>query len=181
MTRKINASLFMSLDGVVESPDKWSMPYWSDELGAVIGAAMGSSTAMLLGRVTYEGFAAYWPGKTTEDDEGADFMNNSRKYVASTTLKSVEWNNSTLLEGDLADSIAALKAEDGGDIGMSGSPTLVRSLLALGLLDELHLIVYPIVVGNGKKLFGDDSYELTLKESKALDKGVLHLVYAPAA
>lgn len=181
MSRKITASLFMSLDGVVESPDKWSMSYWNDEIAEVVAGGMGSADSMLLGRVTYEGFAGYWPGKTEADAEGADFMNNTAKYVASTTLKSVEWENSTLLEGDLADSVAALKAADGGDIGMSGSPTLVRSLLALGLLDELHLLVYPIVVGTGKHLFGDDSYALTLKTSKTFSNGVLHLIYAPAA
>jgi dihydrofolate reductase len=179
--RKIVANLFISLDGVVESPEKWSMSYWNDELEAAVGGGMAAADAMLLGRVTYEGFAAHWPHVTVEQDAGADHMNNTRKYVASTSLKSVDWNNSVLLEGDLAEAVAKIKAEPGGDIATTGSATLVRSLLAQGLVDELHLLVYPIVVGSGQRLFADDSYALTLKDSTTFSNGVLHLVYTPAA
>ncbi|GAA1718334.1 dihydrofolate reductase family protein [Fodinicola feengrottensis] len=179
--RKIVANLFISLDGVVESPEKWSMSYWSDDLEAVVVGGMANSDAMLVGRVTYDGFAAHWPNVTAEQDPAADHMNNTRKYVASTTLKAADWNNSVLLEGDLADSIAKIKAQDGGDIATVGSPTLVRSLLALGLVDELHLLHYPVVVGHGQRLFADDSYAVTLKEATTFSNGVQHLVYTPSA
>jgi dihydrofolate reductase len=178
--RKIFANLFMTLDGVVEEPAKWSMRYWSDEIAAAVDANMTAATGLLVGRITYEGFAAAWPNVTVEQDAGADFMNNTRKYVASTTLETVEWNNSVLLEGELDDSVRALKAENGGDILVSGSPTLVRSLLTLGLLDELHLLIYPTVIGTGQRLFGDSSFDLDLEKTTAFSNGVLHLVYTPA-
>ncbi|QWF81208.1 dihydrofolate reductase family protein [Amycolatopsis sp. CA-230715] len=179
--RKIVSSLFISLDGVVESPDKWSLDYFTDEIGASIGAVMGDADAMLLGRATYEGFAAHWPQRTVEDDEGAPFMNSTRKYVASTTLSTVEWENSVLLEGELSDAVRELKAGDGGDIMTSGSPSVVRYLLAHGLLDHLHLLLYPVVVGAGTRLFGDDGTQFALKlsGSKTFDNGVLELNYTP--
>jgi len=128
--RKIVSTLFISLDGVVEAPGQWSLSYWNDELERAVGAGMADADTMLLGRVTYEGFAESWPGRTVADDPGAEFMNNVRKYVASTTLARVEWQNSTLLEGDLATALAGLKDGEGGDIMTSGSTTLVRWLLA---------------------------------------------------
>ena len=180
--RKLVSNLFITLDGVVESPETWSLTYWSDEIQDIVGAGMGAAGAMLLGRVSYEQFAAAWSGRTVADDPGADFMNGSRKYVASRTLESVGWTNCTLLEGDLARTVAALKEEDGGDLVTTGSPTLVRSLLSLGLVDELQLLVYPVVLGAGLRLFpeGGETVTLRLASATALSNGVGHLVYVPA-
>lgn len=176
--RKIVSTSFITLDGVVESPDEWSVEYWDDGIGEVIGAQMGAADALLLGRVTYQGFAAAWPQMT--EDPGADFMNNSPKYVVSTTLDKAEWNNSTIVNGDLGTEVAALKETSGKDILISGSPTLVRSLLQLSLVDELHLLVYPVALGSGKRLFdGIEKTPLQLTSSRAFGNGVLHLVYQP--
>jgi dihydrofolate reductase len=180
--RKIVSNLFISLDGVVEAPDKWSLRYWSDEIGRAVGRGMAAADAMLLGRVTYEGFAEGWPGRAVEEDEGVAFMNNVRKYVLSSTLSEVGWNNSTLLTGDPAEAVRALKAEPGGDIMTSGSTTAVRWLLSEGLVDELNLLLYPIVVGRGKRLFPEagSSFPLVLEKSSTFGNGVVQLTYAPA-
>jgi len=179
--RKIVSTLFVSLDGVVEAPDQWSLSYWNDELEHAVGDGMADADAMLLGRVTYEGFAEAWPGRT--DDPGAEFMNNVPKYVASTRLTETAWNNTTLLRGDLREAIAELKSTDGGDIMTSGSTTLVQWLLAHGLVDELTLLQYPVVVGKGRRLFPDNGARLgfRLAGSRAFGNGVLRLVYRPAA
>ncbi|MCR6490342.1 dihydrofolate reductase family protein [Amycolatopsis sp. OK19-0408] len=179
--RKIVSNLFISLDGVVEAPDKWSLRYWSDEIGQAVGSGMAAADAMLLGRVTYEGFAEAWPGRTVED-EGAEFMNTVRKYVLSSTLSDVSWNNSTLLTGDPATAVRALKASSGGDIMTSGSTTAVRWLLTEGLVDELNLLLYPVVVGEGKRLFpqAGPGFPLELKKSATFGNGVVQLTYAPA-
>ncbi|MEV6639097.1 dihydrofolate reductase family protein [Amycolatopsis sp. NPDC051371] len=178
--RKLVSNLFVSLDGVVEAPDKWSLPYWSDEIAASVDAGMAAADAMLLGRVTYENFASAWPDRTVEDDEGADFMNKVRKYVLSTTLSEVTWRNSVLLPGNPASAIRDLKAETGGDIMTSGSGTTVRWLLSEGLVDELNLLLYPVVVGTGKRLFPAEgpNFPLTLKTSTAFGNGVVQLTYA---
>jgi dihydrofolate reductase len=180
--RKIVAGLFVSLDGVTESPDKWQFPYFSDALGAEIGAQMATSDALLLGRITYQEFASYWPSAPA-DDPFAAHLNNTPKYVLSTTLETAEWNNSTLINGNIVDAITALKQQPGKNINITGSVALVRSLLRDGLLDELRLLVHPVVVGSGKRLFEgmDEQMALTLVEAKTLDKGVLSLVYAPAS
>ncbi|MFJ7216379.1 dihydrofolate reductase family protein [Amycolatopsis sp. NPDC098790] len=180
--RKIVSNLFISLDGVVEAPDKWSLRYWTDEIGQAVGGGMAAADAMLLGRVTYEGFAEAWPGRTVEDDEGAAFMNNVRKYVLSSTLSEVGWNNATLLTGDPAAAVRALKTEPGGDIMTSGSTTAVRWLLSEGLVDELNLLLYPIVVGRGKRLFPEEgpTFPLVLKKSATFGNGVVQLTYVPA-
>lgn len=177
--RKIVSNLFISLDGVVEAPDKWSLRYWSDEIGQAVGSGMAAADAMLLGRVTYEGFAEAWPGQA---DEGAEFMNSVRKYVLSSTLSEVAWNNSTLLTGDSAEAIRALKVSPGGDIMTSGSTTAVRWLLSEGLVDELNLLLYPIVVGQGKRLFPAEgpTFPLVLKKSSTFGNGVVQLTYVPA-
>lgn len=179
--RKIVANFFMTLDGVVESPGEWSLQYWNDDIQQVVGGAMSSSDAMLLGRVTYQEFEASWSGRTVQDDAGAEHMNSTRKYVASTTLTETNWSNSTLLTGDLGGAVTALKNEDGGDIIISGSATLVRALLDQGLVDELNLLVYPVVRGSGARLFTDNSPPLTLRltSSTAFSNGVLNLVYQP--
>jgi dihydrofolate reductase len=179
--RKIVAGLFISLDGVTESPDKWQFPYFSDEMGAAVTAQMDAADAMLLGRVTYQEFASYWPSAPADDPFTAR-MNGTPKYVVSTTLETVAWQNTTLITGDVGAAIAALKRQPGKDIGVTGSATLVRSLLRDGLLDELRLLVHPQVVGGGKRLFEgvDEQVALRLVEAETLDKGVLSLVYTPA-
>ncbi len=181
--RKIVAGLWLSLDGVMESPEKWSFPYANDEVGQAIGAQFAASDAMLLGRRTYQEFAAVWPQRTsTEFGPVADAMNNTPKYVVSTTLDTVEWQNSTLLKGNLAEELTRLKQQPGKNITISGSATLVRSLLRAGPLDELQLFVCPIIVGMGRHLFeaGGEQVPLKLVDSKAFSTGVLSLVYAPA-
>jgi dihydrofolate reductase len=179
--RKIVAGLFVSLDGVVENPQDWHFPYFNDEMGESVGKSMSESDTMLLGRVTYEGFAEYWP-QQGDDVPGAAHMNNIPKLVASTTLKSVEWQNSTLIKGDVAEELTKLKAQPGKNIGITGSVVLVRSLLRAGVLDELVLLVHPIVVGKGQKLFEDMEEQIPLKlaSSKTFSTGVLELTYVPA-
>jgi dihydrofolate reductase len=184
LMRKVVASEIVSLDGVVESPEKWHFPYFNDQMGDAIGAAMAASDAMLLGRVTYEEFAAFWPAQSSDDDqEITDYMNNTPKFVVSKTLEEpLEWNNATLIKEDVAEEITKLKGQPGKDISITGSPTLVRSLLEEDLLDELRLMVHPIVVGSGKRLFedGGDQKALELVDSKTFSTGVLYLTYQPA-
>jgi dihydrofolate reductase len=180
--RKVTAGLFVSLDGVTESPEKWQLPYFNDEMGEAIGAAMAAADAMLLGRVTYQEFASYWPGVRSEDQPFADYMNNAPKYVVSTTLDTVEWSNSTLIKGNLAEEITKLKQQPGKNIVITGSTTLVQSLLQDDLLEELGLMIHPVVVGSGKRLFeeGDDLKALKLIDSKTFSTGVVSLTYQPA-
>jgi dihydrofolate reductase len=180
--RKIVSGLFISLDGVYESPDKWHFPYFNDEMGAAVDEQMSASDTMLLGRVTYEEFAGYWPQQTSQDVDIADYMNNTPKVVVSNSLDKVEWQNSTLIKGNVAEELTKLKQQPGKNIGMTGSGTLVRSLLRDGLLDELRLLVHPIVVGSGKRLFegGIGQTPLKLVDSKTFSTGVLYLTYQPA-
>jgi dihydrofolate reductase len=153
--RKLTASFFVSLDGVVEAPQEWHFPYMNDEMGAVIGAAIQSSDAFLLGRRTYDEWAAYWPHQSVVDNPMAAAINGAPKFVVSRSLDSVTWENSTLLDGNLVGEVTKLKAQRGKDISVSGSATLVRSLLSEGLLDELRLMVHPVVVGTGARLFDE--------------------------
>jgi len=181
--RRVVAGLFVSLDGVVEAPEKWQLPYFNDEMGEAVGAAMAASDAMLLGRVTYQEFASYWPGTSSEDQPFADYINNTQKYVVSTTLENVAgWRNSTLISENIAEEIAELKRQPGKDIAITGSGTLVHSLLQDDLLDELGLMVHPVVVGSGKRLFedGGDQKGLKLVDSKTFSTGVIYLTYQPA-
>ena len=181
--RKIVAGTFLSLDGVMESPDKWHFPYFDDAMGNAVGEQMAAADAMLLGRVTYQEFASYWPQQTNETP-GADFMNPVQKYVVSTTLQSVdEWQNSTLLDGNnFVAEIQRLQSAPGKDINVVGSARLVQSLLREKLLDELRLLVHPIVVGGGKRLLEGDTGQvpLMLVDSQTFDTGVLYLTYQPA-
>jgi dihydrofolate reductase len=178
--RKINSWLFMTLDGVIEAPEKWVIA--DDDMFGAMEADYANSDALLLGRHTYETFAASWPQRGSEV-ANADWMNNTRKYVASTTLKSPRWNNSTVIEGDVAEAVARLKQEDGKDIMVNGSGALVRTLMRDHLLDELRLFVHPVVVGSGIRLFDDESdpVKLALTDSHAYGNGVVSLTYRPAA
>src|SRR5215218_2802650 len=183
LMRKVVTSEFVSLDGVVESPDKWHFPYFNDEMGNAIGAAMAASDAMLMGRVLYEEWAAFWPNQNPDENPVAAQMNGVRKYVVSTTLEEhLEWQNSTLIGDNVAEEISRLKEQPGKDISISGSPTLVRSLFEENLLDELRLMLHPIVVGSGKRLFedGGDQKALQLVDSEIFSTGVLYLSYQPA-
>ena len=180
--RKMVAGLFISLDNVSETPDQWHFPYFNDEMGEAVDKQMAASDAMLLGRVTYQEFASYWPNQSSADVDIADHMNNTPKFVVSSTLDSVEWQNSTLIKGDVAAELTKLKQQPGRDISIVGSGTLVRTLLRDGLLDELQLLVHPIVVGRGKRLFTDESGQkpLQLVDAKTFSTGVLSLTYRPA-
>lgn len=180
--RKIIAGLFISLDGVVEAPETWHFPYFNDEMGGAVTAQAEASDTMLLGRKTYEEFASYWPNQSS-DEPFADVMNGTPKLVASTTLKDVKWQNSTLIEGDVVEALKRIKRQPGKHISITGSPTLVRSLLRAGVLDELRLLVHPIVVGHGKRLFEaeDQPIPLRLVEAATFTTGVQAMTYAPAA
>jgi dihydrofolate reductase len=180
--RKIKSNFFISLDGVVEAPDKWHFPYFDDEMGAAVSAGFATTDALLMGRVLYEEWAAYWPEHAKEPF--GDVMNSIKKYVVSDSLQAAEWENSELISGDVAQKLADLKAQDGGDITMSGSATTVRWLLREGILDELNLLVHPIVVGDGlARLFPADepSIPLELLNAATFKTGVLNLSYASAA
>ncbi len=187
--RKVVVSEFVSLDGVMEDPggaegfahggwtfkhpDQVGMKFKLDEVFA--------ADAMLLGRVTYEGFAQAWPGRT--DEVGfADRMNSMAKYVVSRTLDRLDWENSTLIEGDLAEQVTALKQQPGQEILVAGSQTLLQTLIAENLVDEYRLMVFPVVLGSGKRLFGStkNPVELSLVDSRQLDSGTMILTYRPA-
>jgi dihydrofolate reductase len=174
----IKSSLFISLDGVIESPETWHFPYFDDQMGAVVGELMSGNDATLIGRQTYDEFAAYWPNADPSDPI-TEVMNGSRKYVVSNTLTEATWENSSVINGDVAAELTNLKADT--RLGTTGSATLVRWLLEHGLVDELHLLVHPIVVGHGKKLFADGAtVPLKLVSSTTFDTGVVYLVYAGA-
>jgi dihydrofolate reductase len=184
--RKITAGLFIALDGVVEAPDQWHFPYFNDEMGAAVDASLGAAEVILFGRKTYDSFAGAWPEREAAGEEDAPLakkLGDTRKIVVSSQQLEFTWRNSEQLQGDLIETVAALKKEPGeGTIGMSGSVSVVRQLLAAGLLDELHLLVHPIAVRSGMRLFdeGESAIPLTLISSQTFDTGVLNLVYAPA-
>jgi dihydrofolate reductase len=184
--RKIAAGLFISLDGVVEAPDQWHFPYFNDEMGAAVDATLGAADTLLLGRKTYDTFAGAWPEREAAGGEDAHFakvLGDARKIVVSNQRLQFTWRNSEQLRGDLIEAVTALKNEAGdSNIGMSGSVSVVRQLLAAGLLDELHLLVHPIAVRKGMRLFeeGEPPMPLRLLSSQTFTTGVLNLVYAPA-
>ncbi len=180
--RNIVAGLFVSLDGVFEAPDQWHFPYFNDEMGAAVESQMAAADAMLLGRVTYQEFASFWPHQNNDELNFADHMNTTPKYVVSTTLDSVDWQNSTLIKGDVNAELTKLKQQPGKNISITGSGILVESLLRDKLLDELVLLVHPIVVGKGKRLFANegDRQPLELVDAKTFSTGVLSLTYRPA-
>jgi dihydrofolate reductase len=184
--RKLVATELMSMDGVAESPDEWAFSYTDDEMQAEDAAGMAASDALLLGRVTYEEFAAFWPNQPA-DNPMVDYINSVRKYVVSATLEEPpEWNNSTVIGGEggtIVEEIAALKREPGRDITITGSLILVRSLMREGLLDELRCVVCPLVRGSGRRLFEEeeDRRELELVDSKTFGTGVVTLTYRPSS
>ena len=183
--RKIIASLFISLDGVVEEPGDWHFPYFNDEMGEAVGAVLATADTLLLGRKTYDDHAGAWPEREAEGGEDAEFarvLGDARKIVVSHQQLELTWRNSELLQGDLIEAVTALKNGPGGNIAMSGSISVVRQLLAARLLDELRLLVHPIAVRKGMRLFdeGEPPIPLKLLSSEAFTTGVLSLVYGPA-
>lgn len=177
--RKIKAWQYVTLDGVVEAPEKWVMP--DNDMFAEQTAGYADSDALLLGRRTYEVFAASWPQRGS-DEQNADWMNNTRKYVASTSLVAPEWQNTTVLAGDINEAVARLKRENGKTITLNGSATLLRSLLDAGLVDELCLFLHPVVVGAGDHLFenGNGLGDFKLTRCHAYESGVVSLTYQPS-
>ena len=181
--RKLVALELVSVDGVMESPEEWAFSYSNEEMEAANVSGMAASDALLLGRVTYEGLAAFWPDQPAGTPM-VDYINSVSKFVVSETLEEpLGWNNSTLIEGkEFAAKVSELKRQPGKDITIIGSGTLVRSLLEEGLLDELGLMVHPVILGGGKRLFeeGEDRRTLELVDSKTFDTGVVYLTYRPA-
>jgi dihydrofolate reductase len=179
--RKVTAGLFSSIDGVVEAPNEWQ-PAFDEEMGAVLSRMLDEQDAVLLGRVTFTEWAGYWPAST--DEPFASYINSTQKYVASSTLESVgQWPNSTLIKGPVADFLAELRQQDGGTIGTAGSPSLVRSLIEQGLLDELTLMISPVVAGGGRKrLFADDAAltRFELAHAQPTSSGAIIATYRPA-
>ena len=175
---RIVSNFFISLDGVVESPDKWHFPYFDDAMGEIVGAGMSTTSAMMMGRQLYDEWSSFWPEQGPEVPF-SEFINTIPKYVVSASLTDPTWQNTSVVPGDVA-RLQELKDRTDGDLGMSGSATTVRWLLANGLLDELALLVHPIAVGSGQRLFEDPAtHPLRLQHSETLDTGVLHLRYAP--
>lgn len=178
--RKVIVSMFLTLDGVMEAPDKWSFQFWSEEAAKFKFDELFASDALLLGRVTYQGFADAWPSMT--DEEGfADRMNSLPKFVVSTTLEEVEWNNSRLIKGNIAEEVYKLKQQPGQDILIFGSGDLVHTLMQHDLIDEYRIMIFPVVVGSGKRLFkdGSETKVLRLVETKTFNSGVVVLTYEP--
>jgi len=188
--RKLVVSTFLTLDGVMQAPGGpeedptegfthggWSVNYWDDLMGQAMGEAMSRPFDLLLGRKTYEIFAAHWPHAT--DEPGADVLNSATTYVASRTLDAAEWQNSILLEGDVAEAVARLKEEDGPEIQVHGSGNLIQTLLEHDLVDEYRLWIFPVVLGAGKRLFADGAIPSGLKlvDSKSSTTGVLIATY----
>ena len=171
---------FIALDGVFENP-AWTFEFGFDPaMGETLGAITGAATAILLGRTTYEMFAPAWSSRTVDDDPGAPFFNDTHKYVVGSRRPSVEWGPATLIPYDKS-RIEQLKDDTDGSIYVSGSGTLVRALLSDGLVDDLHLFVFPVAVGSGRRLWaeGVDTTKLSLKSSDVYANGVLHLDYGP--
>ena len=174
---------FMSLDGVIDAPT-WTFDYGFDpKMGEAIGAVTKRCRGILLGRTTYEMFEPAWSTRTVEDDPGAPFFNDTTKYVVSGTLTETTWRNSEIIGAYDPDAIRRLKDETGGDLYVSGSGTLVRAMLADGLVDELHLFVYPLTRGSGPRLFPADAApgKLSLAACESYENGVVHLAYRPQA
>lgn len=174
--RKIVVTEFVTLDGVMQSPHEWSLAYWNDEIAEIKNDEMFASDAQLLGRVTYQGFAEAWPSR---DGDYADRLNGLPKYVVSTTLKNAKWQNSHLIQNNVVQEIRNLKQEPGKDILVHGSQTLVQTLVQHDLVDQFTLLLYPVVLGQGMRLFGDGvNTNLKLDQTKTFDTGVILLRYS---
>jgi dihydrofolate reductase len=191
--RKLIVSTFLTLDGVMQAPGGpeeddsggfalggWSVNYWDEQMGQVMGEAMSTPFDLLLGRKTYDIFAAYWPYAT--DQPGAKPLNDATKYVVSRSRPSLEWKESVLIEGDAGEGIAALKQEDGPELQVHGSGNLIQTLLRHDLVDQYNLWVFPLVIGSGKRLFSDGTVPAALKlvDSKVSTTGVVIGTYEPA-
>jgi dihydrofolate reductase len=191
--RKLIVQTFVTLDGVMQAPGGpgeddsggfahggWSVNYWDDQMGEVMGEATSRPFAMVLGRRTYDIMAAYWP--TAPEETGAKVFNDATKYVASRGRPTLEWSNSVPIEGDAADGLAALKREDGPELQVHGSANLIQTLLRHNLVDEYRLWVFPVVIGSGKRLFGDGAIPsgLRLVDSKVSTTGVVMGIWEPA-
>jgi len=175
---KLVSTFFIALDGVVESPEQWHFPYFNDEMGASMTESTNSA-AFLMGRTLYDQWSSYWP-QQNDTVPFASFINTVPKYVISSTVTDPQWHATTVLPGDPA-AVRAVKESTDGEIHMSGSATTVRWLVGEGLLDELHLLVHPIAVGHGQRLFeGTTSIPLTLVNQRAFGTGVLDVTYTPA-
>jgi dihydrofolate reductase len=182
--RKLIVTEYLTLDGVMEGPGElgWSFPYFNEEAGKYKFDELLESGALLLGRVTYEGFAAAWP--TMKDEGGfADRMNGMPKYVVSTTLKKADWNNTTIIKSNVAAEIAKLKEQVGQSILVAGSSKLLQTLMQHSLVDEYRLMVHPVVLGSGKRLFteANPKQKLKLVETKSFNTGIVILHYQPEA
>jgi dihydrofolate reductase len=191
--RKLIVSTFLTLDGVMQAPGGpeedpdgqfsfggWSVNYWDEKMGQVMDEAMGRPFDLLLGRKTYEIFAAYWPH--APEEAGAKPLNDATKFVASRTLRSLDWSNSVLIEGDVAEGVTALKHEEGPELQVHGSGNLIQTLLRHELIDEFRLWTFPVVVGRGKRLFSDGTVPAGLKlvANKLSSTGVVMATYLPA-
>ncbi len=191
--RRLVVSTFVSLDGVAQAPGGpgedetggfslggWTVPYFDDAVGGFMEELMGKPFDLLLGRKTYEIFAAYWPHASA--DEGAKPLNDATKHVASRGRPDLPWGTSTLLDGEVVDDVRALKAQDGPELQVHGSIELLQSLLPAGLVDEYRLLTFPVVLGHGKRLFGDALTPMALRlvSSSTSATGVLMAVYEPA-
>jgi dihydrofolate reductase len=184
---------FVTLDSVMQAPGGpeedpgggfehggWVVGYWDDDLGAAMGESMAPPFDLVLGRKTYEIFAAHWPHS---DDPGAEELNSATKHVASTTLTELEWQNSKLIEGDVADGVRKLKQQDGPELQVHGSANLIQTLLEHGLVDEFRLKIFPLVLGTGKRLFGDGAVPagFEVASSQVLPSGVIVATYRTGA
>ena len=191
--RKLVVTAFLTVDGVMQAPGGpeedddggfkhggWSVNYWDDKMGEVMDGIMGKPFDLLLGRKTYEIFASFWP--EAPEEAGGKPLNEATKYVASKTLSTVEWQNSILLEGDVAGAVATLKEGDGPEIQVHGSGNLIQTLLRHNLIDEFHLHTFPVVVGNGKRLFADGAVPAGLKlvDTTVTPAGVVSATYEAA-
>jgi dihydrofolate reductase len=192
---KLTMTMFLSLDGVVQGPGApdedcsggfdqggWLVPYADEDMMKFVAQWFAAADAFLLGRKTFEIFAAYWPHVTDSNDPVAGKLNNRPKYVASKTLERVDWNGSTLIKRDIAEEVAKLKAKSGNELQVHGSATLVQTLMRHNLIDEYRLWVYPVVLGRGKRLFieGSGPSALKLVATKTTNTGVLVNTYLPA-
>lgn len=182
--RKIVGVLFISLDGITEAPEKWQFEHFDDDMMANMDSRLAQSDTIILGRVTYDEWEPFWP--TSDFEPFASYINNAPKFVVSSTLETVKWgqrDNITLIKGNIAEAITKLKQQPGKNISVEASPTLIRSLLQNDLLDELHLMIHPVIAGSGKRLFkdGDELKRMKLVNSTVTRTGVMIVTYQPAS